>query len=391
MSFTRRELIASIPAGLLFAGLSGELLAQQSLDEKRPARILFNENPLGPSPKALSAIEAATNDLSRYPLGQTPRLERKLKKRFGLPTEETEGGGLSLKPASTNLGTHDLVLGVGSSEILRAAAWAYCSDGGTIVEGYPSYAAIGNDASRIPGVIVKREMIPLDEKSRLNVPAMIDAIDDSTKIVVICNPNNPTGTIISQNEIRSIAEATPDDALVFVDEAYIEFLGDSASSTSAVELALQSKNVMVSRTFSKIYGMAGLRLGYGISSNEVVQRLRPYMLGTLSLNMAGVQGAMAAINDDGHVRKTIELNRLVHDQWRRTFKQIGWTMADSSACFCWVDTGEDCTKLVSFLANRGVLISGGQRWNLPNYVRVSTGTEDENARFIEGIRAFAKI
>lgn len=387
MDCTRREVLAGIPAGLLLSGFLGEVRAQQS-KATSSARILFNENPLGPSPKALAAIESSKSNLARYPLGQAPQLVRKLKQKFGLPVDPNEGSSLSLKLDAAAQGTHDVVLGVGSSEILRAAAWAYCSDGGTIVEGYPGYAAIGNDASRIPGATVERKMIPLDQHYRLDATAMIDAIDESTRIVVICNPNNPTGTVITPSQIEAIANAAPSDALVFVDEAYIEFLGEEAESCSALNLALDRDNVLVSRTFSKIYGMAGLRIGYGVSSQSVVERIRPYMLGPLGLNMAGIVGALAAMEDFAHVQNTLDLNSSVQDQWRRNFRDIGWQMAKSSACFCWVDTGDDCSALVQFLANRGVLISGGQRWNLPNYVRISTGTEEENARLLDGIRAF---
>ena len=238
---------------------------------------------------------------------------------------------------------------------------------------------------------MRRKMIPLDRDFRLNAPAMIDAIDDSTRIVVICNPNNPTGTVISSSEIEAIAEAAPEEALVFVDEAYIEFLGDEAERISALELALSRKNILVSRTFSKIYGMAGCRIGYGIASQEIIARIRPYMLGPLGMNMTGIVGAIAAIEDEEHTQRTRDLNRSVQEQWRRKFRDVGWQMADTSACFCWVDTGNDCTSLVQFLAKRGVLISGGQRWNLPNYVRISTGTEEENDRLFDGIRAFQRV
>lgn len=396
MNCNRRELLAGVSSGFLLAGFSCEVLvnevrAQQNTSAKsthQPARILFNENPLGPSPKALAAISSSTQDLSRYPMGQIPLLDRKLRQRHGMPVASVPQG-LSLQPGPAPPGSHDLVLGVGSSEILRAAAWAYCSCGGTIVEAYPGYAAIGKDAERIPGAKVVRKLVPLNSENRIDVPAMIAAIDDSTRIIVLCNPNNPTGTLITVAEIEAIADRAPSGALVVVDEAYIEFV-DKSQEASALMLAFSRDNILISRTFSKIFGMAGLRIGYGVSSKPVIEHLKRYMLGGLALNMAGVTGAIAAIDDHDHLAQTRELNRTVHQSWQKSFQSLGWNMTPSSACFCWVNVGHDCSALTQFLSQRGVLISGGQRWNLPQYVRISIGTLEENDRLLHGIKAFAR-
>ena len=166
---------------------------------------------------------------------------------------------------------------MGSSEVLRAAAWAYCSLGGNVVEPYPSYSAVGSAAAAIPGANVVRKIVPLDRENRLDVAAICAAIDSDTRVVVICNPNNPTGTKITLSEIEQIISKTPSEALVFVDEAYIEFTDDPASET-AIEFAKSRSNVLVSRTFSKIHGLAGLRVGYGIANAGVISRLKDLSL-----------------------------------------------------------------------------------------------------------------
>ncbi|MEM0924989.1 MAG: histidinol-phosphate transaminase, partial [Planctomycetota bacterium] len=309
-----------------------------------------------------------------------------LRKRSGLPYTEV-APGLSLKSGEEPEGTHGLVLGVGSSEVLRAAAWAFCSKSGTIIEPYPSYAAIGGIAEGIPGSTIQRVKVPLDGNRCLDTRAMINAIDSNTRLVMICNPNNPTGTTIPVEEVEAIATAAPSDALVFIDEAYIEFAKDPKKD-SALEFAKTRSNVLISRTFSKIYGLAGLRIGYGISHVDVLEQLRPHLLGRLSFNMPGILAASAALEDQEHLDKTLELNETIHETWRREFKSLGWKMTPSITCFCWLDLGHDCAPLVDFLANRGVLISGGQRWDLPNYVRISIGTEEENDRLIAGMKAF---
>ena len=398
MQCTRRGFVSSgIAAGVAassayaLSNFAGEIRAnaiESTTTAPRKARILFNENPLGPSPIALAAIESNATMLGRYPLSEGPRLEMKLRKLHGLSYREATSE-LSLGPKPKLEGDSDLLIGIGSSEILKAVAWAYGSQAGNIVEAYPSYSAVGDAAIEIPGSKIERKIIPLDSENRFDTAAMIKAIDLNTKVVVICNPNNPTGTTIPLSQIVSVADATPKDAVLLVDEAYIEFL-PHADKVSAIELAKTRKNVIVARTFSKVYGLAGLRIGYGLGSTQIIEKLRPFMLGQLSLSMAGVLAAEASLDDRQHMAKTLSLHQKTLELWTRCFKSAGWKMTPSEACFCWVDVGRDATPLVSFLAERGVLISGGRRWKLPNYVRISMGTEEENERLIEGVNAFSK-
>jgi histidinol-phosphate aminotransferase len=390
MQVTRRNFVSGLSTAGAFAlsGLAGEIrgAAEQVEPSSSAARILFNENPLGPSPKALAAIRNASSLFCRYPLGEAPQLEMKLRKLHGLPFNEI-APGLSLARPQQPSGDSGLLMGVGSSEILKAIAWAYCSEGGNVVEAHPGYSAVGAEAVRIPNSSATRKLLPLDANNRIDVAAMLDAIDSETRVVVICNPNNPTGSTLTLSEIEQLADATPPQALLLVDEAYIEFLANQ-EAISAVELAKSRKNVLVARTFSKIYGLAGLRLGYGLGSVDVLDKLHPYMLGGLSLSMAGVVGADAALDDAEHVTATRNLNLKVQESWQREFPRLGWKTTPSDACFAWVNVGQDCASLVKFLATRNVLISGGQRWDLPNYVRISIGTEDENERLLAAANAF---
>jgi histidinol-phosphate aminotransferase len=391
MDISRRGFAAGVSASTAFlcSGFLGELRATVAgTAGSKKARILFNENPLGPSPLSLSAIESSASMLGRYPLSEGPRLEMKLRKLHGLSYVDLSGE-LSLSPPQTLEGNSDLLLGVGSSEILKAVAWAYGSQTGNIVEAHPSYSTVGDVAVELPGSQIQRRIIPLDAANCVDTAAMIRAIDAQTKIVVICNPNNPTGTTIPLSQIEAIANSTPKDTLLLVDEAYIEFLPHS-DKVSAIELAKTRPNVLVARTFSKIYGLAGLRVGYGIGSSDIIRRLKPFMLGRLSMGMAGVLAAEAALDDQDHISKTRELHRETLELWQQGFRLTGWKMTASDACFCWVDLGQDSTPLVSFLAQRNVLVCSGKRWNLPNFVRVSMGTVDENAELMAGVQAFRR-
>ncbi len=393
MESSRRGFVASVSAAtaLALSNFAGEIRANAFANAPlalKKARILFNENPLGPSPLAVSAIEASASMLGRYPLSEGPRLEMKLRRLHGLSYREASAE-LSLGPKPKLEGGNDLLLGIGSSEILKAVAWAYGSKSGNIVEAHPSYSAVGDAVAEIPDSQMQRKIIPLDSENRFDTAAMIKAIDGDTKIVVICNPNNPTGTTIPLAQIVAVADAIPKDALLLVDEAYIEFL-PHADKVSAMELAKTRNNVLVARTFSKIFGLAGLRIGYGLGATEIIDRLRPFMLGQLSLSMAGVLAAEASMDDAQHMAKTKSLHQKTLELWTRCFHAAGWKMTPSEACFCWVNVGQDATPLVSFLAQRDVLISGGRRWKLPNYVRISMGTEEENERLAAGVAAFSK-
>ncbi len=398
MQATRRNFVAALSTtgAIALSGILGEYRVrgaeawtEDAPVATKPARILFNENPLGPSPRAIAAVQQAASVWGRYPLGEAPILETKLRKLHGLPYNESVPG-LSLARMPAPAGDTGLLLGVGSSEILKAIAWAYCSGGGNVVEAHPGYSALGAEAEQMPNSTATRRMIPLDANNRLDVAAMLAAIDKDTKVVVVCNPNNPTGSTISLSQIEQFAKATPAEALLLVDEAYIEFL-PNAQAVSAIELAKSCKNVLVARTFSKIYGLAGLRVGYGLAATPVIEKLRPYMLGGLSLSMAGVVAATAALEDQEHIQTTRDLNLKIHETWKREFPRLGWKMTPSDACFGWVDVGQDCRELVTFLAARNVLISGGGRWDLPNFVRISIGTEEENERLIACARAFRSV
>jgi len=392
MSFTRRDFTIGVAssAATLCSGFAGELLVGAANAAVVPAvkktRILFNENPLGPSPLSLSAIESNVSMLSRYPLAEGPRLEMKLRKMYGLSYHEATGE-LALTPAPTLEGNTDLLLGVGSSEILRSIAWAYGTQEGNMVEANPSYSAVGDATGAMPGARLERRIVPLNEAGRVSASEMIKAIDAETKLVVVCNPNNPTGTSIPLSEIESIADAMPKESLLLVDEAYIEFL-PNAEKVSAIELAKNRDNVLVVRTFSKIYGMAGLRVGYGVGAISVIQKIKPYMLGRLSMSMAGVLAAEAGLDDVKHIARTRELYQKTNEMWERCFHDAGWKMTPSDVGFCWVDVGHDAAPLVSFLAESGVLICSGMRWNLPNHVRISMGTESENDQLLRGVGAY---
>lgn len=399
MDLSRRHFFAGMgTAGIAASAwmLENRALAQENSPAvKSPtkangvARILFNENPLGPSPAALAAIAASGHNFNRYGMTDSQRLEMKLRAKVGLPTVEvsdTPTLGGNQRPDSET----DLIMGIGSSEILRAAGWMSADQGmgkGNSVEAYPSYDALTDDGEKKPGAKLTRKVIALDKQNNVDIQAMADAIDAQTKVVVVCNPNNPTGAFVPKSGIEHLVSKAPESCLVFIDEAYIEYLPDYEKQ-SALELAKSAPNVLVARTFSKVYGLAGLRMGYAIGHKSIIASLRPYMLGGLALNQAGLAAASAALDDAAHVQATRELNNKVQTLWKQELPKLGFKLTPSSAGFVWADFGGDCSGLVRSLQQKGVLISHGRRWNLPNYVRISIGTDNEIDRLMEGIKAY---
>ena len=251
-----------------------ELRPDAPADEAPPvARILFNENPLGPPPGAAAAAREACGAANRYPFREAGRLSMALRARHDMPTAADDAADARGTWAVPGAGA-DLLLGVGSTELLRAVAAAYLGgEGDALVEADPGYRALGATAAAInPASVTVR--VPLDADDRIDLPAMRAAVTPATRVVQLINPNNPTGTALAADAVERFAASLPPEVLLLVDEAYVEFAADPAVR-SAVPLALSRPNVLVTRTFSKLFGLAGFRVGYGVAAGPVIDRLRP--------------------------------------------------------------------------------------------------------------------
>jgi histidinol-phosphate aminotransferase len=355
-------------------------LKEPSSAKVLPIRILFNENPLGCSPQVRIAIDEALARSNFYPLEQAGLLVDKLRMKHGLPILP-RAKGLSLKPASDDL-DHTLVLGGGSSELLLAAAHAFSVEGGNVVEPALTYQTVGNTAKTRPGPSVERRQIALRTDGNIDVDAMLAACDSKTRIVVLTNPNNPTGGSIPLADVQKLATHTPAQALVIVDEAYIDFL-DQPENRTAIPIALQSERILVTRTFSKIHGLAGLRCGYAIGHKSIFARMQPYQVGSLSLNLCGLVAARAALDDTAFQ----DASRVMASESRKRISEqlaaLGFQVAKSDAACVWAAWNRNALPLVERLAERGVMISTGLRWNAENCIRVSIGTPWQTTKLLE--------
>jgi histidinol-phosphate aminotransferase len=211
---------------------------------------------------------------------------------------------------------------------------------------------------------------------------MLKAIDADTKVVVINNPNNPTGTAIDNERLFDFLEKVPERVLVVVDEAYIDFL-DGTELRSVIPMALRSKNIVVTRTFSKIHGLAGLRVGYAIGPRDVIEQMQNYRVGSFSLNQCGIAAAMASLEDSefqiqSRLVATDSRNRITE-----CLKEHGFNVARSDAACVWAESKIEVLPLVEKLAQRGILIASGLRWDRPNCLRISVATTEQTTRLVE--------
>ncbi len=324
-------------------------------------KLASNENPLGPSKKAVSAIERALTTLHRYPDGSNFYLKERLSEV------------LSIEPGA-------LIFGNGSNEIIELLFRTFCEKGSEIVMGEPSFAVYPIISQASGAVAIK---VPLDADFRHDLNAMAEAITDKTRIVFIANPNNPTGTIVEAGAFDSFMSRVPDNVIVVMDEAYAEFVSSSEYPQS-IEYVRAGAPVVVLRTFSKVYGLAGLRVGYGVANPELVgymDRVRQ----PFNVNALAQAAALGALNDEEHLRATIGNNKTGYDYLTGELVNLGLAVVPSEANFFMVKVG-DGKRVYTELLKTGVIVRPMASYGLGEYIRVTVGTPKENERFIEMLK-----
>ncbi len=326
-------------------------------------RLDSNENPNGPAPAALDAIRAAFGEASRYPRSPTSQLIASLARLHGV--------------ADTNI-----VVGAGSGEILRMAVYAFTSPSRPLVQGLPTFEDPGRWAD-VLGTPVRS--VPVDRQLRLDLAGMESQVEGAG-LVFLCNPNNPTATVHSAAEVadfvRRVNKISPA-TTILVDEAYHHFV-DDPQYQSAMALAMENPRVIVCRTFSKIYGMAGLRIGYGLGQAEPMKVLRRHRLGN-GVNVLGAAAAIASLPLTAHVDGEKQRNRAARELTRKAFASWGFQAGPSEANFIMVDIRRDAGAFQKACRAEGVLV-GRVFPPLTTHTRISIGTDAEMRRAIEVFR-----
>ena len=324
-------------------------------------RLNFNENPYGPSPKARAALTDCGSISNRYPDQAYRDVVAALAQKFNLKPE-------------------NIILGCGSTEILRSADDAFLDPSRNVVAAAPTFEAVLEYARVLHSNAVQ---IPLTPDHRHDLPKMAAACTSKTGVAYICNPNNPTGTIVTRDEFAAFVQAVPPTTLIVVDEAYFDFADDPRYS-SAIEFIPAHPNVIVARTFSKIYGMAGMRLGYAIGSKEPIARLAARLLQDNG-NAAVLQAALASLADSDHVA-TCRAQLNATRQWLcAELTKDSRPFVPSQANFVMLDMGADVTPVIEQFRAHNVIV--GRRFAaMPNFLRVTIGTQPETESFLAALR-----
>lgn len=321
-------------------------------------KLASNENPIGPSPLALKALRKGVSGLNRYPDGSCFYLRDALSERLAV-------------------GGSDIIFGNGSNELIELAVRTFLSPGDEAIMAHPSFVVYSMIVQAVNG---KNIIVPLRDW-RHDLEAMASKITDKTKIIFIANPNNPTGTINTKEEMDAFMDKVPDSVLVIVDEAYYEYVR-STDYADSMKYYRQGRNILILRTFSKIYGLAGLRVGYGIAGAEIVTEMnkvrQPFNVNTLA-QMA----ALAALSDHAHVEKSRRINERGMKYLYRELKAMKIHFVPSDANFIYLPLkGDTALQIYNDLLKEGVIV----RPMGPRAIRITVGLPGENKRLIEALR-----
>jgi histidinol-phosphate aminotransferase len=339
-----------------------ELAREMGLEPSQIIKLASNENPLGPSPAALQAMRETLERSHFYPDGGAWALRNAIAEKLDLKRE-------------------NVILGNGSNEIIEFIGHAFLKPGDEVVTAGHAFAVYSLMAQLFGGKTVE---VP-DPGFTHDLEAMLAAITPRTRQLFIANPNNPTGTLVGQEAIDRFMERVPDHVLVIFDEAYFEFLDNPPDVLRYVR---EDRNVVVMRTFSKIQGLANLRIGYGLAPAriaEVLQKTRQ----PFNANGIAQAGALAGLRDEEHMRRTRELTHEGRNYLEAEFTKLGLTFVPSVANFVLVQVG-DGDAVFKALLKRGVIVRAMRSYKLPEWIRVSVGTMEQNRRFMEELETLNK-
>ena len=343
-----------------------EVARELNLPADSIIKVASNENPFGPSPLAIAEMQKAIAGVNLYPDGNAFYLKQKLAAKLGV------------EPAN-------LILGNGSNEIIEFVAHALLAPGDDVVVSQFCFAIYPIVAKMFGANVIT---VPAKDYGH-DLPAMLRAITPKTRIVFVANPNNPTGTLAPREEVIQSVNDVPDGVLLVMDEAYIEFLDDAVDLVPLIRLGVR-KNLILMRTFSKIYGLAGLRIGYGIGNPDLITALEKTRQ-PFNINSLAQAAAQAALDDDEHVRKTRANNFAGLEFFRRAFRDLKLEFVPSFANFILLRVGEG-QKVFDAMQKQGVIVRPMGGYQLPKWIRISVGTPQENERSLGALKiALGKI
>jgi len=334
---------------------------KRELGLKEVIKLASNETSIGPSPLAVEAIKKEVENINLYPEGSSRMLREKIAQKLKIDKEM-------------------IIIGNGADNIIDLIGMAFINEGDEVISGeitFPAYETI----TRIMG----GKLIPVKLKNfRFDLDKIAQRISEKTKIIFLCNPNNPTGTIVERKEVADFMEKVSQDVVVVFDEAYYEYV-EEKDYPDSLSYVLEGKNVIIIRTFSKIAGIAGVRVGYGIAKTELVGYLRRVMSPFPTNRLAQV-AALASLNDEEHYRKVLKTNQEGKKYLYRKLKELGLFYLPTETNFIFIDLKEDSKIVFKKLLKKGIIIRPGETWDCPNFIRVTIGTTYENQRFVKTMK-----
>lgn len=325
-------------------------------------RLASNENPLGPSPKAVEAYQGLASELNRYPDGGASALREAIAARYDLDVAR-------------------LVCGAGSDELIALLVRAYAGPGDEVLysqHGFLMYGISARTAGATPVAVPERNLTA-------DVDALLAAVTERTKLLFLANPNNPTGSYLPYETIRGLAERLPSDVLLVIDAAYAEYV-EAADYDDGLSLVERFPNVVVLRTFSKIHGLAALRLGWAYGPAEVVDVLNR-VRGPFNVSAAALAAGVAAIGDAHHVERSRAHNSRIHAWFVRQLERLNLRAEPSVGNFVIVRFG-DAAKAAAFLKSQGVLVRAVGAYGLPDHLRITLGTDEEMRAVVEALERY---
>ena len=357
--------LSAMPMKVKTTILGSDRVIEQEILQAAPvmkARLSANENPFGPSPAAKKALMDAMETSYQYPFMKSRELMGKVAEYEGVKQ-------------------NNILMDAGSSPLLHAAAMYYGKNGAEIITGDPSYNDLPSTAAELGSKVIK---VPLTADYKLDLDAMESKVGPNTGLVYICNPNNPTATIVDTAKLKGFCERVSKKTMVFVDEAYIDYLPDPQAS-SMMTAVKAGQNVIVARTFSKLYGFAGLRCGYVVAQPEVVKILSSYATGMMSLSATTVAAAAAAYQEKEFLQDALKKTMASKEFLYSVLKKEGYTYIPSSANFVMFPINMDGAKFSQEMSNRGVSIRVW-KFNNKDWCRVSIGRMDEMQAFADAFK-----
>lgn len=329
----------------------------------RVVKLASNENPLGPSPKAIEAVREEAQKINIYPDPAVRVLREKIAAKHGVDFDQ-------------------IMVGNGGESLLQLIAQSLIEPGDEAVVANPSFSLYEISVAHMGGVV---RSVPLFPDMQYDLEGMLAAVNEKTKLMYICNPNNPTGTIIVREALEAFVERLPEDVILILDEAYFEFAqAANEAYPDGLDILKRREHTIVLRTFSKVCGIAGVRVGY-IFSNPTMIREISKSCGVFTVNRLAQAAANASIEDVEHIQKSVALNKASMQQFKDFFDEKGLRYVEPGGNFIWVDVQTDTKKLYVDLQKEGVIVRPGFLWGWPTWLRISSGNMQDTEVCIEAL------